>query len=49
MRDELYARDIKIKETETRLEGELNGLRLSMETVRVSGCPPLLGALCRPN
>jgi hypothetical protein len=36
MRDELTNRDSKIKEVDTRIEGEISGLRAQMEGVKVS-------------
>lgn len=35
MRDELTSRDSKIKEVDTRIEGEISGLRAQMEGVKV--------------
>ena len=34
MRDELSVREIKVKEVDTRIEGEINGLRAQMEGVK---------------
>ena len=34
MRDELSAREFKVKEVDTKIEGEINGLRAQMEGVK---------------
>lgn len=45
IRDELSARDLKLKEVDTRIESEINTLRGSMESVKFSIIQYVIGSL----
>lgn len=45
IRDELSARDLKLKEVDTRIESEINTLRASMESVKFSIIQYVIGSL----